>query len=461
MSSTDFAQLPLHSDLLQNLESMGYEHMTSIQATSLPPILEGRDVIAKGKTGSGKTAAFALGTLHKLDIKCFKVQALILCPTRELSEQVAGEVRKLARRIQNIKVLTLCGGSPVEPQINSLSHGVHIVVGTPGRVEDHLQRQTLDLEAVETLVLDEADRMLDMGFQEAIEDIVARVPSERQTLLFSATFSAPIRALAEGMMRQAISVDSQESHDQTSIEQCFYPMTTQETRPGAVMRLLLQYQPQAAMVFCNTKRDTQEIADLLSQRGFGAIAIHGDLQQRERDQAIMRFTNQSANVLVATDVAARGLDVPSVDMVINCHIANNVDNHTHRIGRTGRAGASGRACTLYEDHEIPKLLRLHSHIDPLAESQPLPDDKVFEKSAPETKMQTLQIDGGKKNKLRPGDILGALTKDAGIAGDLIGKIKVADKWSFVAVAANEAKTALKHLAKGKIKGRTYRARLLK
>jgi len=430
--------------------------MTSIQQLSLPEILSGKDVIGQGKTGSGKTAAFGLGLLQKLDVKSFKAQSIVLCPTRELADQVASEIRKLARAIHNIKVLTLCGGAPFGPQIGSLEHGVHIVVGTPGRIEEHLRKGTLKLDHITTLVLDEADRMLDMGFQDTIDQIIEKIPAQRQTLLFSATFPDEIASIAERVMQNPTMVEAPSTHEESTIKQYFYKANSADDRMMALRLLLAKYKPDSVLVFCNTKIDTQDVADELIYYGFYALAIHGDLDQRERDQALIRFSNKSISVLVATDVAARGLDIDSLDMVINFNIAHDAEVHVHRIGRTGRAGRSGIACTLYGDREIHKLNALELDIEP----DPLPGDSLLDKPIKKPAMTTLKIDGGKKHKLRPGDIVGGLTGKDGIPGDKIGKIIVASNWSYVAVSSELVKQALKKISNDKLKGRSFRVRVL-
>jgi len=456
LSSTDFSTLDLHPDLLKNLTTLGYDSMTPIQQLSLPVILSGKDVIGQGKTGSGKTAAFGLGLLQKLNVKSFKAQSIVLCPTRELADQVASEIRKLARAIHNIKVLTLCGGAPFGPQIGSLEHGVHIVVGTPGRIEEHLRKGTLKLDHITTLVLDEADRMLDMGFQDTIDQIIEKIPTQRQTLLFSATFPDEIASIAERVMQNPTMVEAPSTHEESTIKQYFYKANSADDRMMALRLLLAKYKPDSVLVFCNTKIDTQDVADELIYYGFYALAIHGDLDQRERDQALIRFSNKSISVLVATDVAARGLDIDSLDMVINFNIAHDAEVHVHRIGRTGRAGRSGIACTLYGDRETHKLNALELDIDP----DTLPSDSLLDKPIKKPAMTTLKIDGGKKQKLRPGDIVGGLTGKDGIPGDKIGKIIVASNWSYVAVSSELVKQALKKISNDKLKGRSFRVRIL-
>lgn len=461
MNNTKFASLSLKPALLDNLGTLGFKTMTPIQAHSLPPILDGQDVIGQGKTGSGKTAAFGLGLLQALDVKLFRIQALVLCPTRELADQVAKDIRQLARAIHNIKVLTLCGGMPFGPQLGSLSHGAHIVVGTPGRIEDHVNRGTLKLDRVRTLVLDEADRMLDMGFQPALDAIVERVPRQRQTLLFSATYPPQIKQITDRVMRQPTLIQVESRQTESTIEQHFYRVTDQKHRFLALRLLLLKYQPTSALVFCNTKLETQQVADGLSQAGFSAMALHGDLEQRDRDQTLVLFSNNSLSVLVATDVAARGLDIDALDLVINYQIAHDADVHLHRIGRTGRAGSEGVACSLFGQREQHKLALIECDIDPLTQHQTLPADDVLQRSPPQPSMATLLIDGGKKHKLRPGDVLGALTSHGGIDGSDVGKIQSFDLRTYVAVSRDKARVALRKLVDGKLKGRNFRARLLR
>jgi len=461
LSQTAFSTLTLQPALLENLASLGYKEMTPIQAKSLPFILGGKDVIAQGKTGSGKTAAFGIGLLEKLKVKRFCVQSLVLCPTRELADQVAKEIRRLARSIHNIKVLTLCGGMPFGPQIGSLEHGAHIIVGTPGRVEEHLSKGYLSLDNLSALVLDEADRMLDMGFQESLDEIIGYMPSKRQTLLFSATFPEKIQSIANRVMIDPEMVKVDTSHDSSSIKQHFFQVADNAQRPEAVRMLLLKYQPESAVVFCNTKRETDDVAEELREHGFSALALHGDLEQRDRDQALVQFSNKSISVLVATDVAARGLDIESLDAVINYHIARETEVHVHRIGRTGRAGAKGIACSLYSNKESFKLARLEEFMGQRVVPEPLPDAKILNEFAYEPAMATLQIDGGKKQKVRPGDILGALTGEDGILGKQVGKIQVSDNWAYVAVNRDVANEALAKISRGKMKGRSFRVRRIR
>lgn len=459
LSKNDFSSLNLHADLLKNLTTLNYTQMTAIQAQSLPPMLQGKDIIAQGQTGSGKTAAFGLALLNKLEVKRFRIQTLILCPTRELAEQVSKELRRLARSIHNIKILTLCGGVSFGPQIGSLEHGAHIIVGTPGRIEDHLRKGTLRLDHVNTLILDEADRMLDMGFQDAIDDIIDQAPSEnRQTLLFSATFPKQIKSIANRITKNPVTVTVASTHDDSSIEQHFYSVKNNDQRLQAVQLLLLHHRPESTVIFCNTKIETKEVAEELLADGFDALAIHGDLEQVDRDQALLRFANKSASILVATDVAARGLDIDSLDAVFNYHIAHDPEQHTHRIGRTGRAGKKGIACSLISDKEFHKVSLLEDYLGMEIKTEELPNRSELNFEPMQAPMATLRIDGGKKQKVRAGDILGALTGDHGLQGKDVGKIQLMDNWAYIAIKRELIKTALKRIANGKIKGRTFRVR---
>ncbi|MFT5210239.1 MAG: ATP-independent RNA helicase DbpA [Flavobacterium sp.] len=458
---TNFSSLDLNQQLLENISSLGYTSMTEIQAQSLPPILSGKDVIGQAKTGSGKTAAFGLGILNKLKVKEFRIQSLILCPTRELADQVAKEIRKLARAIHNIKVLTLCGGSPLGPQLGSLEHGAHIIVGTPGRIEEHLRKGTLELKYLESLVLDEADRMLDMGFQSSLEAILKHVPSKRQSLLFSATFPEQIKSLAKTLMNNPVLVQVQQNQSDSTIEQSLFEIGEGDSRSEAIRQLLLHFKPKSTLIFCNTKIETLALAKELTNMGFSCLPLNGDLEQKVRDQTLVRFANNSISILVATDVAARGLDIDSLDAVINYHIARELEVHIHRIGRTGRAGNSGIACTLFSQKEIYKVKKLEEFLQTEIDRLHLPDISPLDSKIIYPEMATLQIDGGRKQKVRPGDILGALTAGGTLSGNDIGKITIADKWSFIAVKTEFAREALHKIENGKIKGRSFRVRRLR
>ncbi|QTN25781.1 ATP-dependent RNA helicase DbpA [Rhizobacter sp. AJA081-3] len=454
-----FATLPLPPATLENLQRLGYEAMTPIQAASLPLALAGHDLIAQAKTGSGKTAAFSLALLANLNPRRFAIQALVLCPTRELAEQVTQEVRRLARAEDHIKVLTLCGGSTMRPQLASLEHGAHIVVGTPGRLMDHLERGSLDLEALNTLVLDEADRMLDMGFFDDIATVVKQCPKQRQTLLFSATYPEGIAKLAAAFMREPKEVKLVERHAATKIRQLFFEVREDE-RLHAVSLLLDHYRPVSTLAFCNTKQQCRDLVQVLRAQGYAALELHGDLDQRDRDQVMVRFANRSCSVLVATDIAARGLDIAQLEAVINVDVSPEIDTHTHRIGRTGRVDAEGWAFTLASMDEMGRVGMIEKAGGFESEWKKLAELASAGKEPLHPPMRTIQIVGGRKEKIRPGDVLGALTKDMGFAGTQIGKINVNEFSTYVAVEAGIAAEAMKRLSAGKVKGRSVKVRLL-
>jgi len=354
VTATAFSSLPLTPGLLANIQSLDYQVMTPIQAQSRPAILKGRDLLAQAKTGSGKTAAFAIGILHKLEVKTYRTQALVLCPTRELADQVSKELRLLARAIPNTNILTLCGGKPMGPQLASLERNPHIVVGTPGRVLKHLGKGTLKPDALNMLVLDEADRMLDMGFHDDIMSIIEMTPRQRQTLLFSATYPDEIKEISHAIQIDPVDIRVESLHDNKQIEQIFYEIQKGE-RTKTLVALLQHYRPESSVVFCNRKQQCQELAEELWQQGFHAQALHGDLEQRERDQVLVQFANKSSSVLIATDVAARGLDIKDLEAVINFELSPDPEIHIHRIGRTGRAGNAGLALSLFMASEAKKV----------------------------------------------------------------------------------------------------------
>ncbi len=457
MNTAEFSSLPLKPALLENIESLGYTHLTPIQAETLPYILEGKDVIAQAKTGSGKTAAFGIGLLSRLDFSSFRVQALVICPTRELADQVCKEIRRLARFTQNIKVQSLCGGVPFGPQVGSLEHGVHVVVGTPGRLQEHLRKRSLRLSNLKVLVLDEADRMLDMGFEEVITEVISYAPTHRQTLLFSATYSDPIREISQKFQYKPVSVTIDSSHHDSVIEQRFYQIQKSQ-RINALGYLLAFHRPESTVVFCNTKRECQDIESALNNSGFSVQALHGDLDQKHRDQVLVRFANNSCSILVATDVAARGLDIKELQAVINYDLPWDPEIYVHRIGRTGRAGKKGLAFSLCTEQELNRVVAIEEYQSiPAKWDEIAPFEMTYEQRF-EPPMVTLWIDGGRKDKVRPGDILGALTGATGIEGSDVGKIDVFDAHAYVAIKKNSVDKALVYLKNGKIKGRNFMVR---
>lgn len=453
---TQFSELTLIEPLQRGLAEVEYLEMTPVQAASLPAILAGRDVVAQAKTGSGKTAAFALGLLSALDAAAVKLQGLVLCPTRELADQVSREIRRLARFVPNVKVLTLCGGVPLRPHLASLAHEPHIVVGTPGRILELIERGAVPLGALKVLVLDEADRMLDMGFADAIRDIIDKTPQQRQTLLFSATMPDPIRAFSRQFQHQPLDVTVASDANEESIEQTFFEVSP-DRKIDALATLLLEYRPESAVVFCNTRQDVRGVTQELVDRQFSVLALHGELDQREREEMLVRFANRSCSVLVASDVAARGLDIQELPMVINFDIASDADTHLHRIGRTGRAGRRGIALSLCTPREMTRANVIEDRL-----GQPLHWDELPEPTHADEPLLasfvTLAVDAGRQDKLRPGDLLGALTGDAGLPGDAVGKIDVFPTRTYVAIARKWHEKAIQRLRAGKIKGRTFRIR---
>jgi ATP-dependent RNA helicase DbpA len=455
---TEFAQLKLIEPLQRALAEIEYTTMTPVQAAGLPPVLAGQDVVAQAATGSGKTAVFGLGLLSALDASAIKLQGLVLCPTRELADQVSREIRRLARFIPNVKVLTLCGGIPLRPHLASLAHEPHIVVGTPGRILELIQKEALPLQALKVFVLDEADRMLDMGFADAIDSIVEQLPKRRQTLLFSATMPTSIREISRQFQANAVDVTIASDVDAAPIEQVFFEVDP-AAKLEALEALLLTYRPESTVVFCNTRQDVRMVAGELAARGFAVLALHGELDQREREEMLVRFANRSCSILIASDVAARGLDIADLAMVINFDIASDADTHLHRVGRTGRAGRSGIALSLCSPREATRAATIQDRLNQDLQWRKVPalqgsGGPLF------PPFVTLAVDAGRKDKLRPGDLLGALTGDAGLPATAVGKIDVFPTRTYVAVKRGLHDQAVQRLRSGKIKGRTFRIRKL-
>ncbi len=490
-----FDALSLAPALLSAVKDLGYESLTPVQAQSIPPLLAGEDLVAQSKTGSGKTAAYALPLLQKVDVRQRVVSALVVCPTRELSAQVAREFRKLGKNLPGLAVLVLAGGQPAREQSFALRKGVHVVVGTPGRLLDHLRRQTLRPDDVSSVVLDEADRMLDMGFQEDVAQILAALPAQRQTILFSATFPDSINALVAQYLHEPKRVKIEEQ-EQVQIRQLVLPV--REEGKMAALRWVLQHTPHdTALVFANRRLAVAELSASLADSGFSVAGLHGDLEQFDRDRVMAKFRNGSTRILFATDVAARGIDLEKLDLVVNYELPTKPEIYVHRIGRTGRAGREGLAISLCSERErrslqaieqfIVKPLRVLAADDAGAElvaeistrrdgaasaravaggaspSGTLAHGAPAHAAPPlEAKMETLKIFAGRKDKLRTGDILGALTGEAGgLNSSDIGKIEIHDRFAYVAVAKTVSRQALKNLNQGRIKGRRFKTELVK
>ena len=457
---SNFKNLHLSSEMIDNLESIGYKQMTPIQEKTLPFALNGRDVIAKAKTGSGKTAAFGIGLLEKLNVKKFRIQSLVLCPTRELADQVANELRKIARFKHNIKITTLCGGVPYRPQVHSLSHNAHIIVGTPGRILKHLKEGSFSPQEIKSLILDEADRMLDMGFYDDIMAIIGFLQKKRHTLLFSATYPDNIIRLSKDIMIDPVKVEVDTVHEENVIEQKFIESVDKSSKSDAVLKIISSYKPESVLIFCNTKIACDDLADDLEEREVYPLVLHSDMDQKSRSETLILFSNKSYPLLIATDVASRGLDIENIDLVINVDMPESIEVYTHRIGRTARAGSRGHAVSFVQKYEmeifeeIKEYSGLDYKIDHIEDIQTDSDHRLV------SNWETLFINGGKKNKMRAGDILGALTAGIGIKKEKIGKIDILEYSSYVAVKCDEVQRAYDGLRSSNIKGKSFKVYII-
>lgn len=522
METITFEEMNLSKEILKAVKDMGFEEASPIQTKAIPVALSGEDMIGQAQTGTGKTAAFGIPVLEKVDPKLKKLQAIILCPTRELAIQVSEEMHKMAKYMHGVKILPIYGGQDIVRQIKGLKSGVQIVIGTPGRVMDHMRRKTVKFDNVNMVVLDEADEMLNMGFVEDIETILKETPDTRQTLLFSATMPGPIRDIAKNYQRDAklIKVVKKEL-TVPKIEQYYYEVKA-KNKQEALCRLLDMYNPKLSLVFCNTKKMVDELVQALKERGYFAEGLHGDLKQMQRDRVMNGFRNGATDILVATDVAARGIDVDDVEAVFNYDVPQDDEYYVHRIGRTGRAGREGRAFTFVVGREIYKLKdimrycktkiilkpipsvddvrtskiqKILEHVDEVIETQDLKnmldyvedwvneadytsldvaaaflkmalgatqgeneDDinystKYYENTGAEAGMARLFINVGKKQNVRPGDILGAIAGESGMPGKLVGTIDMYDKYTFVEVPLEYAADVIKAMKNVKIKGK--------
>ena len=514
-----FEELEINSKIIRAVTDMGFEEATPIQAKAIPVVLSGVDVIGQAQTGTGKTAAFGIPMLERIDPKDKHLQAIVLCPTRELAIQVADEIRKLAKFMHSIKVLPIYGGQDIVKQIRSLKSGVQIMIGTPGRVMDHMRRKTVKFNQVKMVVLDEADEMLNMGFREDIETILEKVPEERQTVLFSATMPKPIMEIAGKYQKdaQTVKVVRKELTVQ-NIEQYYFEVSL-KSKEEVLSRLIDIYNPNLSIIFCNTKRQVDELVSALKGRGYFAEGLHGDMKQQQRDRVMNSFRNGRTDILVATDVAARGIDVDNVDIVFNYDLPQDEEYYVHRIGRTGRAGKNGLAFSfvvgrevyklkdimrycktkvtmrkvpslndvantkmnkifdeitqIIEDEDLSSISRMieeriydedYTAMDMAAalikmmmgtnDSVELPDYGEFGNTGAKDGMVRLFINIGKNQKVRPGDILGAIAGESGIPGKLVGTIDMYDKYTFVEVPEEHAREVLIAMKNAKIKGKS-------
>ncbi|MFK5922684.1 MAG: DEAD/DEAH box helicase [Verrucomicrobiota bacterium] len=396
METPSFKELGLSDEILAAIEVLGYEKPSPIQALAIPPALEGTDLIGLSQTGSGKTAAFTLPVLQKIDLSLSKTQCLIICPTRELCMQVCDEVHRLGSKMRGLRAVPVYGGAPIDRQIRALRQGTHIVVGTPGRLLDHLRRRTFPTENIKCIVLDEADRMLDMGFKDDMEDLLKDMPKDRQTSFFSATMNPQVEKLTRRystdpqsieVERKALTVDS--------VDQCYYEVR-RRSKLEVLSRLLDMEPPRLAIVFCSTKRMVDECTEALIGRGYSADRLHGDISQNLRERVLKRFRDGQVEILVATDVAARGLDVDDIDIVFNFDIPYDPEDYVHRIGRTGRAGRSGRAISFVFGREIYRLQTIERFIRQKIERRRIPSQEQVEGKRADLLFDTVKerLEGG-------------------------------------------------------------------
>lgn len=515
-----FDELNIDERILRAIEDMGFEETSPIQTQAIPAVCEGIDVVGQAQTGTGKTAAYTIPMLMKIDPQIKKPQAIVLCPTRELAVQVAEEIRKLAKYMSDIKVLPVYGGQEIVRQIKSLKTGVQIIVGTPGRVMDHMRRKTVKFDNINMVILDEADEMLDMGFREDMETILTETPEDRQTVMFSATMPKAIMDIARNFQKDAriIKVVRKEL-TVSNIEQFYYEVRP-KNKTEVLCRLIDIYNPRLSVVFCNTKRQVDELISELKGRGYFADGIHGDMKQQQRDRVMDDFRSGKVDILIATDVAARGIDVDDVDMVFNYDIHQDEEYYVHRIGRTGRAGRSGMALSFISGKEVYKLKDIERYCKTKILAKPVPSlddvkntkldnmfDKIrqtieeggltdmvnlveehvnqeeytsmdmaaallkmligdtldredeveefhFDTDKDDSRMVRLFINIGKKDKIKPANILGAIAGESGMPGKLVGAIDMMDNYTFVDVPAIHAEKILKAMNDNvQIKGR--------
>ena len=520
MTNLKFEELHLSKELIRAVKDMGFEEATPIQSKAITKILQGKDVIGQSQTGTGKTAAFGLPCIDMIDVENKKLQAVILSPTRELAIQICEEFRKFLKYKEDIKVVPVYGGQPIERQIGALKKGVQIVVGTPGRIMDHMKRRTLKMETVKMVVLDEADEMLDMGFREDIELILDKIPEDRQTILFSATMAKEIMELTDQyLVNPEIIKVARKELTVPNIEQIYFEIK-EKTKVEATSRLMDMYLPDLAVIFCNTKKRVDELVEHLQGRGYFAEGLHGDLKQMQRDIVMKKFRNRTIEILVATDVAARGIDVDDVDMVINYDLPQDEEYYVHRIGRTGRAGRSGRAFSFVVGREIYKLRDITKYTKAKIKLGKLPsltdieeaktrnfvekvkkvieegrltkyinivesiinedisavdlsaallkmnlydentEDIDFEDDLEENneKLVRLFINVGSKKRVRPKDIVGAIAGETGIPGKSIGDIDIYEDYTFLDVPKKYVKDILKGMKGKKIKSKNQNRR---
>jgi ATP-dependent RNA helicase DbpA len=419
--------------MLDNLVELGYHTMTPIQAKSLPFMLTGQDVMGQASTGTGKTAAFGLAVLARVKPGQRNPQALVLCPTRELAAQVADEIGRLAKPLTKLRITTLCGGSPFGRQRDELQRGIDVVVGTPGRVLDHIRRNSLNLSGVSTLVLDEADRMLDMGFVDDVEAITKETPDTRQTLMFTATLTRAVKVISGRLQSTPETVVVQQDNSAKKMITQHVYSTGRLDRFSALLRVLGHYQPAQAIIFCSQRATCDTLVEKLGEEGYAACALHGGMDQREREQVLMRFASGSMRWLIATDVAARGIDIPDLPAVINFELPNDRDNYTHRIGRTGRAGKEGLAISIVDPRRERRLLSLIANQLGGVEAQPAGALNLSKDAPAPAPRATISLNAGLRDKLRNEDVQTLITEMTDLELTHIGPITMLPKMAFVTV----------------------------
>ena len=430
MQNNSFSSLQINQNILDALQTMQFESMTSIQEQSLPLTLAGDDLIAKSKTGSGKTVAFGIAMLQNLDIKNFNLQSLVICPTRELCEQVAGQLRKLAKTEANVKIVTVYGGESFNNQRRSLEKGAHIVVGTPGRLIDHISKDSIEFLHVKMLVLDEADRMLDMGFFDDISYIRTKLPQKVQTLLFSATYPDEIKNLSAQLMQSPKFIEIQENHE--GYLQQFTCKLKKEERYEALKKVLCHYDPDSVIIFCNTKIEVEELTRKLYDDGYDANYFHGGQEQNVRNEMLIMFANKSIPILVTTNLAARGIDIKDIALVINYELPQDKEVYQHRVGRTARAGDSGVSISFYGENEQQKMNEISELVNSSIELINIESLTCKNVKPIQAKYTTLQLMAGKKDKISAGDIVGTFIKGFGLDKECIGAITVLPTNTYIA-----------------------------
>ena len=458
MPQKSFSTLNISDKLLKNLDSLNFTSMTPIQEQAIPIIIQGEDLVAKSKTGSGKTIAFGIGLLHNLDVKDFNIQFLVICPTRELSEQVASELRKLARSEHNVKIVTIYGGDSFANQKRSLEKGAHIVVGTPGRIIDHIGKESIDLSHVKILVLDEADRMLDMGFFDDISYIKTKLPQKLQTLLFSATYPENIKKLVSSIMKTPKTVTIEEDNEE--FLQQFICKVDKNNKYETLKSVLLSYRPDSAIIFCNTKLEVEELTHRLYSDGFDSEFFHGGLEQNIRNEMLLMFANKSIPILVTTNLAARGIDIKNISLVINYDIPHDPEVYLHRVGRTARAGDEGVSISLYDDFSMKHLNAVKELIKTDIDELDIKELTYNSKSPIQAKYITLHLLAGKKDKIRAGDIVGTFIKTLGLDKDSVGDIDILQKDSYVAIKRECFDKKISKIKEINIKGKRVRIFIL-